>query len=140
MWTNKSGCKKSYYIKEYNPNCDHVEKTYLRAYIKGKSRLLIAQLRTSSHHLRCDTGRWRVPNKVWEDKTFIFCNKGVVEREWHFVMECVSCKDIHIQYESSLKVDTMLDLFDKDKINQIPSLLVKIYNIRSDIENNINMS
>ena len=79
MWNNQSGHKKAYCIKECNPNCDHGEKTYLGAVVKGKARLLIAQVRTNSHHLRCETGRWRVPKEVWEERTYIFCNKGVVE-------------------------------------------------------------
>jgi len=37
--------KKTYYIKEFNPNCDYSEKTYLGVVIKGKTRLLVAQLR-----------------------------------------------------------------------------------------------
>ena len=28
MWTNHNGHKKDYYIKEFNPNCNHGEKTY----------------------------------------------------------------------------------------------------------------
>jgi hypothetical protein len=81
MWTNHSGHKKQYYIKEFNPICDHCEKTYLGEAIKGKSILLVSQLRMGSHHLRCETGRWRVPKKVWEERTCLFCNKGVVETE-----------------------------------------------------------
>ena len=65
MWTNHNGSKKDYYIKEFNPNCDHSEKTYLGESMKGKSKLLVSQLRTGSHHLRCETGRWTVPKEVW---------------------------------------------------------------------------
>ena len=42
MWTNHSGLKITYYIKEFSPSCDHDEKTYLRLAIKGKIRLLVA--------------------------------------------------------------------------------------------------
>jgi hypothetical protein len=42
MWINHSGHKKTYYIKEFNPNCDHTKKTYLGATFKGKTRLLVA--------------------------------------------------------------------------------------------------
>jgi hypothetical protein len=94
MWTNHSGCKKAYYIKEFTQNCDHIEKTYLEATIKGKARLLVARLRMGSHHLRCETSRWRIPKEVWEERTCIFYNKGVVETEWHFVMECAAYEDI----------------------------------------------
>jgi hypothetical protein len=138
MWTNHSGRKKAYCIKEFNPKCDHTEKTYLGVVIKGKARLLVAQLRTGS--LRCEIGRWRVPKEVWEERTCILCNKGVVEREWHFVTECASYEDICSQYENNLKVDNMNQLFDEDKINQIASLLVKIHSRRFDIEKSVKMS
>jgi hypothetical protein len=140
MWTNHSGRKKIYYIKEFNPMCDHREKTYLGAAIKGKEILLVAQLRTGSYHLRYETNRWMVSKEVWEERTCIFCNKGVVETEWHFVMECATYKDIQSHYENSLKVENMHHLFDRDKINQIASLLIKIHNRRYDIEKSVKMS
>lgn len=42
MRTNHNGRKKTYYIKEFNPICDHGEKTYLGVVIKGKARVLVA--------------------------------------------------------------------------------------------------
>ena len=85
---------------------------------------------------------------VWEEITCIFCDKGVMEMEWNFGMECETYKDIHIQYENNLKFDNVHHIFDKDKINQIASLLVKTRNSLlfkthsriSDIERNMNMS
>ena len=140
MWTNHSGCKKTYYIKEFNPNCDHCEKTYLGEATKGKARLLVAQRRRGSHHLRCETRRWRVPKEVLEERFRIFCNKGVVETKWHFVTECAAYENICSQYENSLKVDNVHQLFDEDKINQVASLLVQIHSRRSDIEKSVKMS
>jgi hypothetical protein len=55
MWTNHSGRKKTYYIKEFNPNCDHSEKTYLGASIKGKDKIVSCTTEDGSHHLRCET-------------------------------------------------------------------------------------
>ena len=92
------------------------------------------------HHLRCETGRWRVSKEVLEERTCIYCNKGVVEIEWHFIMEYVAYEDIHIHHESNLKVNNMHDLFDEDKINQIASVLVKIHSRRFDNEKSMNMS
>ena len=77
IWTNHNGHKKTY----YNPTCDHGEKTYLGEATEGKARVLVAQLRTRSHHLRCDTSRWKNPKEVWEERTCIFCHKGVMETQ-----------------------------------------------------------
>ena len=51
MWTNRLGRKKAYYNKEFNHTGEHGDKDYLGSTIKGKAKILIAQLRTSSHHL-----------------------------------------------------------------------------------------
>ncbi|KAH9326408.1 hypothetical protein KI387_006586 [Taxus chinensis] len=68
--------------------------------------------RTGSHNLRCGTSRWTIPKEDWERRTCLFCNKGVVETEGHFIMECLACDDIHIQYENDLKVDKLNELFE----------------------------
>jgi hypothetical protein len=102
--------------------------------------LLVAKLRTGSHHLRCEIDRWRVPKEVWEEGTCIFYNKDVVETKWHFDKERPAYEDIHNSYEKSLKVNNMHQLFDEDKINQIASILVKIHNKIANIEKSLNMS
>lgn len=38
-----------YYIKYFNPSYDHTQKSYIRAKIKWKVKMLIASLRTSLH-------------------------------------------------------------------------------------------
>ena len=72
MWNNNMSRKKAYYIKEFNPTGELGEKVYLGTAIKGKARLLVAQLRTGSHHLRCETGRWKRPKEAWEQRICIF--------------------------------------------------------------------
>jgi len=47
------------------------------------------------------------PKEVWEERTCILCIKGVVDTEWHFVMECAAYENIHSQYKNNLKVDNM---------------------------------
>ena len=39
-----------------NPTRDHGEKAHPGAAIKGKARLLLAQLRMGSHNFRCEVG------------------------------------------------------------------------------------
>ena len=79
MWYNNIGRINAYYIKEFNPTEDHGEKAYLGAAIKGQARLLLAQLRTRSHHLRCETSRWKRPKETWEERICMFCRTGTTE-------------------------------------------------------------
>ena len=81
----------------------------------------------------------RSPRKFEEERTYIFYDKGVVEIEWRFVMEYAAYKDICMQYENNIKVDNVHHLFDKEKINQIVSFLVKTHRRRYDIERNMKM-
>ena len=55
--------EKSYYIKKFNPTSSHDEKAYIRALINWKAKMLMAQLRTSSHRLQCEIGRLQVPKE-----------------------------------------------------------------------------
>ena len=102
LWTRHIGRKKSYYIKEFNPTSSHDEKAYIRATINWKAKMLMAQLRTSSHRLRCETGRWQVPKEEWADRTCLFCNMGTVETEQHFVKDCLAYSDIKSGYTEIL--------------------------------------
>jgi hypothetical protein len=55
-WQKELGRKKKYYIEEFNPTHNHQQKVYIGANISWRSKILIAQLRTNSHQLRCETG------------------------------------------------------------------------------------
>ncbi|KAH9297612.1 hypothetical protein KI387_029294 [Taxus chinensis] len=127
MWTENIGRKKAHYIKYFNPTWAHDNKAYLRADIKGKARIILAQLRTGSHHLRCETGRWTIPKVEWERRTCLFCSIGVVETKWHFIMECSTYDDIRFQYENDLQVDNLDELFEEAKLQRIASFVLKIH-------------
>lgn len=81
MWTRELSRKREYYIKHFIPSYDHTQKNYIGAEIKWKAKMLIAQLRTDSHQLRCETGRWTTPKEEWVDRICRFCTLGLVEME-----------------------------------------------------------
>ena len=57
MWKKKVGKKKHIMPNNFNPMWKDDDKEYLSSSIKGKAKILIAQLRTRSHHLKCEIGR-----------------------------------------------------------------------------------
>lgn len=81
MWSNNMGRKKAHYIEVFNPSRENRDKAYLGAAIKGKPRVLLAQLRTGSNHLRCKTGKWKRPKEEWEERICRFYEKGAIETE-----------------------------------------------------------
>lgn len=84
MWERELSRKREYSIKHFNPSYDHSQKNYIGADIKWKAKMLIAQVRTSSHQLRCETSRWLTPKEEWADRICRFCTLKHVEMEWHY--------------------------------------------------------
>ena len=76
-WDKEPGRKKKYYIEEFNPTYNQHQKAYIGANIPWKAKILIAQLRTNSHQLCCET--WRKGQKKPRKKECIFCKAGKVE-------------------------------------------------------------
>ena len=67
VWGKELGRKKKYYIEEFNPTYDLKQKEYIRASIPWREKVLIAQLRTKSHQLQCETRRQKRPKEAWEE-------------------------------------------------------------------------
>jgi len=90
VWGKELGRKKKYYIEEFNPTYDLQQKEYIGANIPWRAKVLIAQLRTNSHHLRCEIGRWKRPKEAWEERVCTFCTAGVVESKnisfWNVIL------------------------------------------------------
>ena len=79
IWGKEIGRKKKYYIEEFNPTYNHHQKDYIGANISWRAKMLIAQLRTNSHQLRCETGHWKRPKEAWKERVCTFCNSGKME-------------------------------------------------------------
>ena len=79
IWGKELGRKKKYYVQEFNPTCDLQQKEYIGASIPWREKVLIAQLRTNSHQLRCETRGWKRPKEAWEERVCTFCTSGVAE-------------------------------------------------------------
>ena len=70
------------YLKE---NCSY--ERYLDI-LPSSLRTLIFKLRTSSHSLRIQTGRFG-PNRILRNERIcIICNSGDIEDEFHFILKC----------------------------------------------------
>ena len=69
-WEKELGKNKKYYIEEFNPTHNHQQKAYIGVNISWRSKILIAQLRTNSHQLRCETGRWKRQKEMWEERVY----------------------------------------------------------------------
>jgi hypothetical protein len=101
-WDKGLDRKKEYYIEECNSTYNHHQKVFIWANISWRAKMLIVQLRTNSHQLCCETGHWKRPKEVWEERVCVFCTSGKVETKKHFTLECEAFKDNRDNYISIL--------------------------------------
>ena len=63
----------------FNPIHTHQQEAYIEANISWRAKILIGQLRTNSHQFRCETGQWKRPKEVSEERVYIFCSSKKLE-------------------------------------------------------------
>ena len=150
-WDKKLGRKRKYYIEEFNPTYNQHQKAYIganipwkakileefnptynqhqKAYIGAnipwKAKILIAQLRTNSHQLCCETGRWKRPKEAWEERVY-FCTSRKVETEKHFILECEAFKDSRDIYVHILAASSWDNLFNEGTMEKLGVLIIKM--------------
>jgi hypothetical protein len=93
--------------------------------------MLIAQIRTNSHKLRCETGRWKRLKKDWEERVCVFCNSGKVETKKHFILECEAFKDNRDNYINILTTSSWNNLFSEGTMEKLGKLIIKL-NMKMD--------
>ena len=95
IWSNKPACEPNHsnklrthrYFKKSFSN-----ETYLNCVKNTNHRKALCQLRTSSHTLTCEVGRYdKLP---YEQRICLFCPSKKVESEFHFLLECQFYNDL----------------------------------------------
>ena len=72
-------------------------KLYLECVTVKKFRIALSRLRTSSHRLEIEAGRWSRPvRKPIAERLCFLCN--TLEDEFHFILECPVYSDFRSQY------------------------------------------
>ena len=124
-WDKELGRKKKYYIEVFNPTHSHQPKAYIEVNISWRAKILIAQLKTNSHQLRCEIGHWKRPKEVWKERVCIFCSFGKVETKKHFIIECEAFKDNMKSYADSLAASSWDNLFSEGFVEKLRVFIVK---------------
>lgn len=69
---------------------------YLSAVADRRRRVCLAQLRTGSHWLRVETGRWQRLER--EQRVCPHCTAGAVEDEMHMIFDCPKYAGVRLQF------------------------------------------
>ena len=83
-------------LKTYAPyKCDFNTESYLEVISVPKYRIALSKLRSSSHNLEIERGRYVRPKKILDERVCMLCK--VVDDEIHFVTSWTSCEfHIHV--------------------------------------------
>ncbi len=72
--------------------------SYLKEVTSRAQLRRLAQLRTGSHQLRVETGRWERPRVAREQRTCQRCLSGEVDDEHHMVFDCPALEEVRVQH------------------------------------------
>ena len=106
--------------------CNLQQKEFNGASISWRAKVFIAQLRTNSHQLRCETGPWKRPKEAWEERACSFCMSEAVELKKHFILECDAFKDIRENYGNMLALVSWHSLFCEGIVGRLGQLIINL--------------
>jgi hypothetical protein len=99
--------------------------------------MLIAQLRTNSHQLCCETGLWKRPKEAWEERVCMFYNSKKVETKKHFILECEAFKDNRDSSVSILTTNSWNTLFSEGTVEKVGDLIIKLNRKSTEMQKSV---
>jgi hypothetical protein len=99
--------------------------------------MLIAQLRTNFHQLRCETGHWKRPKEVWEKRVCVFYTFRKVETRKHFILECEAFKDNRDSFVSILTTSSWNNLLNEGTLEKSGELIIKLNRKRVEMQKSV---
>ena len=100
MWCEKDledKRKLRYYKEVINPTLEDQKYLSILTLVQRK-QINIAKIRTNSHELHSETGRWTVPKTLCEERIWHLYENRNIEDENHFLLECPVYTRIRSQF------------------------------------------
>ena len=104
--------------------------SYLKNIKKAEHRQTISKLRTSSHKLNIETGRYKKIDR--SDRICKMCNCGTPETEEHFLLYCTSFFSVRNEFASKLESNN-IDFSNMSVTDKLILLLNPPESIASDV-------
>ena len=113
---------------------------YLEIVNAKKFQTALSKLRTSSHRLEIEVGRWARPQKILRDnRKCRICN--TLEDEFHFIIECPLFQDIRkcfikpyfIRHKSMLKFVQLLQSKSPKELKNLACFIFKGFEKRTEV-------
>ena len=134
MWCEKdleAKRKLRYYKEVINPTLEDQKVSLCFNYFKEK--INIAKIRTNSHEIHSETGRWEIPKIPWEERIYHLCENMNTEDENHSLLKCPTYTHIRSEFHN-LSCNTELpSLLTSQNYSELERLLSKLFEHRNTI-------
>jgi hypothetical protein len=137
MWCDKELEEKRklrYYKDVINPNLE--DQNYLSVLPSVKKKISIAKIRTNSHELHSETGRWSIPKTLWDERVCHLCDTKKVEDEKHFLLDCPTYTHIRSHFQNIDHTTNLPNLLTQQKYGDLGKLLLMLFDHRNKILKN----
>ena len=127
MWCEKELQEKinlRYYKHVINPNLE--DQNYLSVFPSVKKKINIAKIRTNSHELHSEIGRWSIPKMPWDERVCHLCDTKKVEDEKHFILDCPAYTHIRSHFQN-IDHTTIPNLLTQQKYGDLGNLLLMLF-------------
>ena len=134
MWCEKyleDKRKLMYYKEVINPTLK--DQKYLLVLTSSKKKINIAKIRTNSHELHSETGRWAVPKTPWVERICHLCENMNIKDEKHFLLECPTYTHIRSLFHNLCCNSDIPNLLTSQNYSELGTLLSKLFEHRNTI-------
>jgi hypothetical protein len=85
----------------------------------------------------CETGRWSIPKKPWDERVCHICDTKKVEDEKHFFLDCSSYTHIRSHFQNICHTTNLFNLLTQQKYGDLGKLLLMFFeHINKILKNN----
>jgi hypothetical protein len=104
-----------------NPNLE--DQNHLSVLKSAKKKINIAKIRTKSHELDSETGRWTTPKTLWDERIGYLCDTKRVENEKHFLLDCRAYIHIRSKFKNIFYITNLANLLSHQNYGDLGTLL-----------------
>ena len=92
-----------------------------------KKIIIIAKIRSNSHELHSETGRWSIPKMTWDERVCHLCDTKKVENEKHFLLDCPVYTHIRSYFQNIDHTTNLPNLLTQQKYGDLGKLILMIF-------------
>ena len=101
-----------------------------------KKKISIAKIRTNSHELHSEIGRWSIPKMPWDERVCHLCETKKVEDENHFLLDFPAYTHIRSHFQNICHTINIPNLLTQQKYCDLGKLLLILFEHRNEILRN----